>query len=238
VKPRVSSEPADVRLARSEAVFFDFDGTLIDTCELIATSFRHAVAAVLGEKLAEEDLTRNVGAPLRQQMEELAPGRGEELVAVYREFNHAKHDEIARPFSGIEQVLAELSRRGTPMAVVTSKGRAAVELGIQMIGLDRYIDVIVTADDVEIHKPDPHPLRVTAERMAVDIERVAYVGDSPHDIASANAAGAVSVAALWGMFGRERLAAAGPDYVLTEPLDVLDLLEGRIEPFEDDERAR
>lgn len=213
-----------------EAVLFDFDGTLIDTGELITVSFRHAVREVLGVEMPDEVLTRNVGAPLRQQMEEFAPGRGDELVAVYREFNHAHHDEIARPFPGAERTLEALRERGVPMAVVTSKGRVAVDLGVRLIGLDRFISTVITADDVTRHKPDPHPLEFAAQRIGVDVRRSAYVGDSPHDVASAHAAGATSVAALWGMFAEKDLLDARPDFAIREIGQVLDVLDGRAEP--------
>ncbi|GAB4279647.1 MAG: HAD family hydrolase [Coriobacteriia bacterium] len=210
-----------------EAVLFDFDGTLIDTCELIRVSFRYATRVVLGEAVPDEVLTRNVGAPLIEQMEEIAPGRGRELVEVYREFNHAKHDELTRPFDGVEEMLRHLQGAGVPLGVVTSKGRVAVQLGVDLIGLDRFTDTVITADDVEIHKPDPHPLLVAAERLGVDIRQTMYVGDSPHDVASANAAGAVSVAALWGMFTEEQLLAASPDELAMRPSDVVEIFERR-----------
>jgi pyrophosphatase PpaX len=209
-----------------EAVLFDFDGTLIDTGELIRTSFRHTLRSTIGVELSDEMLTANVGVPLIEQMEGFAPGRGDELVAVYREHNHAHHDDIARPFDGVEEMLAGLARRDVPMAVVTSKGRVAVGMGARLIGLDRFIDVVVTADDVHTHKPDAYPLVHAAGLLGVDVERTAYVGDSPHDIASANAAGAVSVAALWGMFSREVLLGAGPDYALSGPEHVVGLVDG------------
>lgn len=215
---------ADDRLASCEAVLFDFDGTLIDTGELILESFRYTIRTVLGRDIDDDELLRNVGAPLRQQMEEFAPGRGDEMVAVYREYNHARHDELARPFPGVEETLAALKTRGMPMGVVTSKGHVAVDMGRRMIGLDRYIDTVVTADDVQVHKPEPYPLLFAAERMGVDVTRCMYVGDSPHDVTSARRAGAVAVAALWGMFSEERLAEAGPDHMIAEIGDVLDLL--------------
>ena len=220
-----------IRPGATEAVLFDFDGTLIDTGELIRTSFRHTLRETLGVELSDEELTRNVGAPLIEQMEGFAPGRGAELVAVYREHNHAHHDELARPFDGIEELLEDLGTRGMPMAVVTSKGRMAVDMGARLIGLSRHIDTVVTADDVHTHKPDAYPLLHAADLLGVGVERTMYVGDSPHDMGSANAAGAVSVAVLWGMFTEERLLAAGPDFVVRAPGDVLSLLDGRADEF-------
>ena len=50
-----------------------------------------------------------------------------------------------------------------------------------------------------------------------------YVGDSPFDIQAGAAAGMATAAVAWGVFGREALLAAGPDFWLDEPRDLLAL---------------
>ena len=208
-----------------EAVLFDFDGTLIDTGGLILASFRHTMREALGrDDLSDEELMRNVGVPLLKQMEEFAPGRGEELVAVYRKHNHAHHDEIAEPFEGVDALLSGVRDLGLPIGIVTSKGQVAFGMGERLIGLDGKVDLVVTADDVHTHKPDPFPLVYAADKLGVDVTRTVYVGDSPHDMAAAKAAGSVAVAALWGMFSEESLVAESPDHVASSPREVLELL--------------
>ncbi len=56
------------------------------------------------------------------------------------------------------------------------------------------------------------------------------MGDSPVDIEAGRAAGMATAAVAWGVFGREALLAAGPDFWLGEPRELLDLClrgEGR-----------
>jgi pyrophosphatase PpaX len=228
---RNSLPAAAVRLRELEGVLFDFDGTLIDTTALIRESFRVTAAEFLGEPPEDEVLFAHVGIPLKSQMELLAPGRGDEMVSFYREHNHAHHDELARPFPHVEAVLSELSSRGMPMAVVTSKGRVAVDLGTRLIGLERYVPDVFTSDDVEVHKPDPHPLRHAAEHLGLDLTRCIYLGDSPHDVAAARDGGAIAVAALWGMFERDRILAERPDYVLDDIDQLLELIDGEADRF-------
>ncbi|MEJ7871492.1 MAG: HAD hydrolase-like protein, partial [Rubrobacteraceae bacterium] len=52
-----------------DAVLFDFDGTIVDTTELIHQSMRRATSEVLGRQLDRETLMANVGQPLPRQME-------------------------------------------------------------------------------------------------------------------------------------------------------------------------
>lgn len=202
------------RLARLDAVLFDLDGTLIDTVDLILSSFRHATREVLGHPLPDEEMMAGVGMPLIEQMRGFSAEHADELLRVYRMHNAEAHDRMAREYPGTEEVLSELQGRGLPMGVVTSKGTPMALRGLRLFDLERFFGVVVTADDVDLHKPDPFPLRRAAQLLGVDIERCVYVGDSPHDMLSAISAGAVSIAALWGAFPAEQLLAPGPDLAL------------------------
>lgn len=211
--PETTPVPAE-RLRRLQAVLFDLDGTLIDTVELIRVSFRYATRMVLGYELADEITMANVGQPLRQQFHDMAPEHAEELLRVFREFNMAHHDELAKAYPGTIGVLAGLHEMGIPMGVVTSKGTEAATRGIDHFGLRPFLQVVVTADDVEIHKPDPFPLRFAAGLMGVELEYCMYVGDSPHDMTAAVTGGAIAVAALWGAFPEEEVIVPGTAYAL------------------------
>jgi len=216
------------RLRALQAVLFDLDGTLIDTIELIRVSFRHATKVVLGHEVPDELTMANVGQPLLTQFRDIAPGHEDELLRVYREFNMAHHDELAKEYPGTLETLRALRDRAIPMGVVTSKGTIGATRGIELFGLGPYLDVVVTADDVEIHKPDPHPLRVAAGLMGVELEYCMYVGDSPHDMQAAVSGGAIAVAALWGAFSREEVVVPGTSYVLESITELPDLLDGHV----------
>src|SRR5918999_5133512 len=106
------------------AALFDFDGTLVDTTELIYQSMRHATGEVLGrDDLPREVLLANVGQPLPRQMELLDAERAEELLESYRLHNEEHHDALIQEFPGVEESLARLSSADVKVAVVTSKSR-------------------------------------------------------------------------------------------------------------------
>jgi pyrophosphatase PpaX len=222
---------AEERAARIEAVLFDLDGTLIDTVALILSSFRYATERVLGEVLPDEELMRNVGVPLARQMREFSHAHAEELLTVYRQHNAAHHDHAVREYPGTEEVLERLKADGVPMGVVTSKGAPMAWRGLRLFRLQRFFPVVVTADDVDRHKPDPDPVVHAAEALGVDVTRCAYVGDSPHDMQAAISAGAVSVAALWGAFSAAEVLAPGPDFALEAITDLPALIGGHARRF-------
>jgi pyrophosphatase PpaX len=214
------------RLTSLEALLFDLDGTVVDTIPHILASFRAATGEVFGAPLSDDVLLDNVGIPLARQMRMFAEDEetAERLVAAYRRFNHATHDEMARLYPNTLSTLEALAAAGLPMAIVTSKSRAMTDRAFGLFGLDRFFDVSVTADDTPLHKPDPTPVLHAASLLGVDPTRCAYVGDHPADIAAGKGAGAVAVGATWGVASRERLLAAGPDLMIDDIAEVRDLV--------------
>jgi len=219
------------RVAVVECVLFDLDGTLIDTLELIRESMRFCTARVLGAPLADEVLMHNVGIPLREQMREFSEEHAEELLAAYREHQDRVHDAMVREYPGAEEALEALSAWGLRLGVVTSKSRTFALRGLERFSLERFFETVVACDDVPIHKPEPYPLVHAAGLLGVPVERCAYVGDSPHDMAAAISAGCVSVAATWGVSARERLLALGPDYEVASMSEVALLFGGKEAAF-------
>ena len=214
-----------------KAVLFDFDGTIVDTTELIYESMRRATGEVLGRELGRETLMANVGQPLPRQMELLADGQPEktkELLEVYLHHNQELHEGLIREFPNVGTSLARLRDAGLRLAVVTSKRRFSVEMALDSFpDLRDVFDVFVTMEDTSEHKPLPAPLLKGLELLGdVSPERAAYVGDAPFDVAAARAAGVTSVAVSWGAFTAEALRAAGPDHLFEDLDSAVDFLLG------------
>ncbi|MGB3635036.1 MAG: HAD-IA family hydrolase [Rubrobacteraceae bacterium] len=218
------------------AALFDFDGTLVDTTELIYQSHRRATREVFGHEPSRETLMANVGQPLPQQMaaliEKETDGRAgadelvDELMESYRVQQDELHQDLIEEFPGVEEALSRLRDAGVGIAVVTSKRRASVEKAIETFpGLDNVANHFVTMDDTDEHKPKPAPLLKGLELLGgVPIEEAAYVGDSPHDVDAAHAAGVTSVAISWGAFPEKVLREKQPDYLAPDIDSVVDIL--------------
>ena len=208
------------------AALFDFDGTLVDTTELIYQSMRHAAGEVLGrEDLPREVLLANVGQPLPRQMELLDAERAEALLESYRLHNNEHHDSLIGEFPGVEGSLARLLSGGVKIAVVTSKRLPSVEMALKRFPrLGEVVDRFVTMEDTEEHKPHPGPLLKGLELLSVPKEEAAYVGDSPFDVAAAKAAGVKSVAVSWGAFSEDTLRSAEPDHLVPDVDSAVDVL--------------
>ena len=207
-------------MAPLKAVLFDFDGTLVDTTNLIYQSMRHATGEILGRELSRETLMQNVGQPLPRQMELLDPDRAADLLESYRTFNDANHERYIAFFPEVEEALGRLRSAGLGIAVVTSKRRHSVELALDSFpALRGLVDHFVTMEDTTEHKPRPEPLLKGLELLGdVAPESAAYVGDAPFDVMAARGAKVLAVAVSWGAFTADSLAVTEPDH-LSEDLN-------------------
>jgi pyrophosphatase PpaX len=209
------------------AALFDFDGTLVDTTEMIHQSMRHAASSVLGrDDIPRETLLANVGQPLPRQMELIDAEKAELLLEAYRSHHEEHHDALIGEFPGVEEALSRLRSADIKVAVVTSKRRVSVEMALKNFpGLRDVVDRFVTMEDTTEHKPNPEPLLRGLELLGdVPKEEAAYVGDSPFDVEAAKAAGLTSVAVSWGAFSEDTLREAEPDLLVPDIDAVVDVL--------------
>jgi pyrophosphatase PpaX len=208
------------------AVLFDLDGTLIDSIALIVAAMHHAFEGFGGPVPADADWMAGIGTPLSKQLALYARTEAElaTLRDRYRAYQIIHHDARVREFPGTTETLETLHARGLSMGLVTSKVDLLAKRGLDITGLAKFIPVVVGADSVDRHKPDPAPVQLALSRLGVSADEAVFVGDSPHDISAGNAAGVVTIGALWGPFTRAQIAVASPSHFLSDIRDLPGLL--------------
>jgi pyrophosphatase PpaX len=207
-------------------ILFDLDGTLIDSIRLILDSYHHTLSQHQLPARSDEDWLKGIGTPLHVQLAEWreTPERLEAMIATYREYNLKHHDSMVTVYPGVLDAIREIKTAGIATGLVTSKNRQGARRGLQLVGLEALMDVLVCADEVTNPKPHPEPVEKAVALLGADPTSTVYVGDSLHDMRSGRAAGVKTAAALWGPFGRAHLEAAEPDYWLERPADLARLV--------------
>jgi pyrophosphatase PpaX len=207
-------------------VLFDLDGTLIDSIPLIVASMQHAFA---GRACAPSvmEWVALIGTPLDAMIRRWAGDEADValLKGRYKEHQWAHHDAMVRAFPGIPDVLDTLGRGGVRMAVVTSKLEDSARRSLEFLGLLGHFEAVVGLESTVRHKPDPEPVRFALGSLSAAPGEAAFVGDSPHDVRSGNAAGVATVATLWGPFTRADLAPAAPRAWAAEVGELVAVLE-------------
>lgn len=218
---------------RFHTVLFDLDGTVLDTIGMITDSLRHSLTTHLQWTPPLAVLTRGVGMRLAEQLMGHAqdayraqggtaptPALIATLGATYIEHNRAIHDARVRAFPRANALLEALTARGVNLAIVTSKPHAIAARGLAVCGLTHHFPVLIGADDVRQHKPDPEPVHTALTRLGADVEGTLFVGDSPYDLRAGRMAGVQTGAAHWGPFPAGELATELPDYEISTLWDI------------------
>jgi pyrophosphatase PpaX len=207
-------------------VLFDLDGTLVDSLELILSSYRHTMQEHLGHCPADDEWLETMGTPLRQQLQRFArsPAELEAMFQTYVAHNQANHDRLLRPFPGMRDSIRALHRAGYRLGVVTSKIREYALRELKTCELDGLFAALVSAGDVGNPKPHPEPVERGVQSLELEPRDVLFVGDSLYDLLAGRAAGVDTAAALWGPFDRRRLQAGKPVFWLDHISRLLKLL--------------
>src|SRR5437879_13425832 len=99
------------------------------------------------------------------------------MVATYRTYNLAHHDEMVRPYDGVVEAVRALRDRGKTLGLVTSKMRSGAVRGLRVAGLEDACHAIVGADEVRHPKPHPQPVLMALERLDGPATGGVFVGD-------------------------------------------------------------
>ncbi|WP_422122750.1 pyrophosphatase PpaX [Planococcus sp. X10-3] len=210
---------------RITTLLFDFDGTLLNTNELIIHTFSTVLDNHFPNSYGREDIMQFIGPSLKQTFETIAPMRTEELIKEYRELNLALHDEMVSVYDGVEETLHLLKMRGLKLAIVSTKKRSTILHGLRLMGVSELFDTVISLDDVENPKPDPEPILKALKELSSSAAESLMIGDNSHDIEGGKNAGVRTAGVAWSAKGEKFMASLHPDYMLQHISDLLELVK-------------
>jgi pyrophosphatase PpaX len=215
-------------MPRYSTVLFDLDGTLLDSTRLILDSFHHTFAAHGLPAEPDETFLAGVGTPLKIEFAKYCNNleEVEAMIATYRKYNFHHHDRMVSAFPGSVACVRALRAAEVRLGIVTSKGRHGAQIGLMALGLSDVFEVVVCAEDVTRHKPDPEPVHHAMNRLGSSPRQTLFVGDSVHDMRAGRSAAVSTGAALWGPFAKKSLALTEPTYFFEAFEDVSALVLG------------
>jgi phosphoglycolate phosphatase len=201
------------------AIFFDFDGTLVDPRDGLLDSFVHGLAAVgvtVEDKTSLEPL---IGPPIRHGLSDylgLAEPSLSVAVAAFRDYLGTNGVLEYEPYDGIMELLDDLVAAGHTLALVTSKALPFVELVVEHIEMTIDFAAIVTAslDGSLADKADL--VEIALRQLRVSPEQAVMIGDREFDVLGARANEVRSVGVLWGYGSRRELETAGADVIVDD----------------------
>jgi len=194
-------------------IFFDLDGTLVDSSKGIQKSFEYSFKQ-LGKECPEESIIKSfMGPPLEVSFATvLEESQVPEAINYYRSFYKEKGIWGVRLYEGIPELLTQLKEAGYQIYVTTSKNQAPAQ---------QFDDIFGSLPD-SFHKADV--LRRALQTLDANPEETIIIGDTKFDIIGGKEVGISTLGVLWGFGSQRELLENGADLLANSPKHILKIL--------------
>lgn len=216
-------------MKKIKTVLFDLDGTLADTAPDLANALNHVLKLHNCDPLPYETIRPFVshgGAAL------VTLGFGKdhpEFDTIYKELLAHYKANIANEttlFPGMNELLIELEDKNINWGVVTNKPAWLTEPLLDALNLTSRTVSIVSGDTLEQRKPHPAPILHACNQAGSEAHECLYIGDAERDIEAGNAAGILSIVALFGYIAKSDSPETwGAHALINHPNEIISIIQ-------------
>ena len=178
-----------------KGLIFDLDGTLADSMPIHFEGWKKACEKY-GAHIDTEFLRYHTGSPGWAIAEAIIKNNGlngsvtvDQILKVKLE-EFYKDQHLIKPIKPVARIVKKYFGK-LSMAVGSGGHREAVERTLEVIGMKSYFDIVVTANDVKMHKPHPETFLKCAEQMKLDPQFIEVFEDGDLGIEAAIRAGMI-----------------------------------------------
>lgn len=191
------------------AVFFDLDGTLVDSLDDLTDAVNHMLAGFGKAPLTKTGVRALVGKGARNLVQRALDMESaadiERGLGLFTEFNTNHIADKSMLYPGVREMLENLAARGIRLAIISNKGAALSRLILETLEIDAFFHVICGGDTFPEMKPSPLPLMRVIDGLGIAGSETLMVGDSINDIQAGKQAGIATIGCTWGYGGPDEL---------------------------------
>lgn len=207
----------------TKTLLFDVDGTLVDTEQTIIKSWQKTLKDTLNIEPKAEELFYVLGIPGTKAVQKYSngPQQSKQLLQLWEQNDHQMF-HYSKLFTGIEEMLQQLTAKKIQLGVVTSRTNQEMQIVLDKFDLEKYFSTFITASKTKLHKPNPEPILKAIETLKIDPADTLYIGDSIYDFQCARNAQVEFALASWG--AKDNPEFSKVDYLLKQPTDLVKLM--------------
>ena len=189
-------------------VLLDLDGTLVDSVEPHARSWKEVLQAN-GFEVELSKLRRLIGMGgdkmLQEAVGSLADDRVEALTQERSQHFRSKQIRDVCAFPKADRLVDLLRERGLVVRLATAASAKDRDPLLEQGGLDGKFDDFISSDEVEGSKPEPDLIKAILDKLGVNPSECLLVGDSPFDAEAAHRAGVEFIGVESGAYTGDEL---------------------------------
>lgn len=219
-----------------KVLFWDFDGTLVDTGEGVINCIEYALNKMGVTPPERSKMFKYMGPPLIESFADFFDNEEDIRKAV--EYYRERYSDVGwaecTPFKGIPEVLKELRELGYINGMATSKPEHYAHKIAKHLGFFDLLDYPcgATTDGRRTHKNEvvKYALETTGVRLGpdgkvLDDTEVLMIGDRFYDVEGAGELGVKTLGVSFGFGSREELLTAGAIDVVDSPEEIVRYLK-------------
>ena len=219
---------------RWDAVFFDLDGTLIQTSPEIADAVNDTLSGFKLPPASQEQVDRWIGHGTRELLiQALAQATAQTVEAVrssdflqqalplFDRHYQARCGTRSQLYPRVRDTLDTLRQRGCKLAIVTNKEGRYTDTVLRAHALERSFDLVISGDTLPRKKPHPDGVQHGLALWGVTPDRALFVGDSSIDASTARKAGIAVWLLPYGYNMGQPVQACTPDRVIADVSELL-----------------
>jgi phosphoglycolate phosphatase len=210
-----------------KAIIFDFDGTIADSFELFVKTLHQLLNR--SESLSAETIESLRGKQIKEITAQLGikPWQLPRLVIKGRRVVGANFNSV-EVFKGLPALIHGLSAQGYELFILSTNGEIVIQRFLEKFRLGKYFRQ--TYADISLTGKAKSLRRLIGDYGFSESE-VVYIGDEARDIEAARKVGIGCISVSWGYSTLGSLQEHNPDYLVTNPYEVLAILENNSSKF-------
>ena len=193
-----------------QTIFFDLDGTLVDSSQDIAHAAKHMLQELNYKTVTLEQVQSWIGNGSKMLViraiafatgvneEQITEQNLEQALTLFNKHYALCSGLTSRLYDGVFDTLTHFKNQNIQMCVITNKPEQFTPKVLKANGIDHFFDLVLSGDSLATKKPDPAQLFFALDFFDVDRQRAVMIGDSRSDILAANEAGINSICVTYG----------------------------------------
>jgi len=216
-----------------KALIFDLDGTLLNSLEEIALTMNKILKEYSYKEYEIKEYKDFVGDGPLTLVRNILPKdtKEEKIKLMVQGFKDAFDTELkhaSKPYEGVENLLKKLQNLPLKLAILSNKPHELTcAYTKELFAAYNFLEVHGQKQNIP-KKPHPKGAICIAKRLNIACEDIYFIGDTPTDIKTAQAAKMKSIAVTWGFRKEEELKEAGADYLVQNCDELYELIKLRI----------
>ncbi len=199
-----------------KGVFFDWDGTLVDSLPLLFAAHNH-VRGQLGHPLwTRDEYAKAIVYSTRELYPKLYGDRAAEAQDILYGYIQENHLKDMKVLEGAPEVVEYLASHNVPIGIVSNKRHDVLRREVEHLGWNKHFRIYNGAGVAKLDKPSGEPLLHALREHGDDlgIDDIIYIGDTESDLSCAKEAGCPVVFIRHGKDSQDLISKYNPAYVV------------------------